>query len=228
MRRLERLACLLREPREQGLRPGGVLLGIALDRLGDDVHRRTVTWRPVAGSQRVLTERALNRAVLARQLLLERAKLPLARAAERVGCLQTQYAPSAYIGFWSRLEGFEREQLTRALERRSVVQAMMMRNTIHVASSRDYWPMILAIRAERKAWARRVQQAEDRELERAAAKLRKLLAGGETLRLRELQALGRIVWRPGTAIWVDLVRVPPSGTWERRRADLYGLAEDWL
>ena len=182
----------------------------------------------MAGSQRVLTERALNRAVLARQLLLERAKLPLARAAERVGCLQTQYAPSAYIGFWSRLEGFEREQLTRALERRSVVQAMMMRNTIHVASSRDYWPMILAIRAERKAWARRVQQAEDRELERAAAKLRKLLAGGETLRLRELQALGRTVWRPGTAIWVDLVRVPPSGTWERRRADLYGLAEDWL
>jgi hypothetical protein len=181
----------------------------------------------MAGSERVLTERALNRAVLARQLLLERAKLPIARAAERAGCLQTQYAPSGYIGLWSRLEGFEREQLTRALERRSVVQAMMMRNTIHVASSRDYWPLILAIRAERKAWSRRVQHAEDRELGRAAAKLRKALAGGP-LRLNELKALGGNVWRPGTAIWVDLVRVPPSGTWERRRADLYGLAEDWL
>jgi len=181
----------------------------------------------VAASERVLSQRELNRAVLARQLLLERARLSIPRAVERIGCLQTQYAPSAYIGLWSRLEGFERERLMRALERRSVVQAMMMRNTIHVASGRDYWPLITAVRAERKAWSRRAQRAKDRELERAAVKLRQALAGG-TLRLKELQALGGNIWRPGAAIWVDFVRVPPSGTWERRRADLYGLAEDWL
>jgi hypothetical protein len=181
----------------------------------------------VAASERVLSRRELNRAILARQLLLERAKLSVSRAAERIGCLQTQYAPSAYIGLWSRLEGFEREQLTRALERRTVVQAMMMRNTIHVASRRDYWPLIVAVRPERKAWSRRAQHANDRELERAAVKLRQALADGP-LRLTELKSLGGNVWRPGTAIWVDLVRVPPSGTWERRRADLYALAEDWL
>ncbi|TML10340.1 MAG: winged helix DNA-binding domain-containing protein [Actinobacteria bacterium] len=175
----------------------------------------------------MLTQRELNRAVLARQLLLERAKLPLPRAAERIAGLQTQYAPSGYVGLWSRLEGFERDDLTRALERRNVVQAMMMRNTIHIASKRDYWPLILAIRAERKAWSRRVQRARDSELERAAEKLRKALAGGP-LTLNEMKALGADVWRPGAAIWLELVRVPPSGTWERRRADLYGLAEKWL
>jgi hypothetical protein len=181
----------------------------------------------VAGPERVLTQRELNRALLARQLLLERAKLPLPRAVEHVGCLQTQYAPSGYIGLWSRVEGFERDDLTRALERRSLVQAMMMRNTIHVSSRRDYWPLVIAIRAERKGWSRRTQGARDWELERAAAKLRERLKDGP-LRLRELQALPGRLWRPGTAIWLDLVRVPPSGTWERRRADLYGLAEDWV
>jgi hypothetical protein len=176
-------------------------------------------------AERVLTRRELNRALLARQLLLERNRLPLPRAVERAGCLQTQYAPSGYIGLWSRVDGFERDDLTRALERRSVVQAMVMRNTIHVVSRRDYWPLIIAIREERKAWSRRAQGANDRDLERAAAGLRRLLADGPR-RQAELAQSG--FWRPGTAIWVDLVRVPPSGTWERRRADLYGLAEDWV
>jgi hypothetical protein len=53
--------------------------------------------------ERTLTERELNRALLARQLLLERARLPVARGLERVGGIQSQYAPSAYVGLWSRL-----------------------------------------------------------------------------------------------------------------------------
>jgi winged helix DNA-binding protein len=167
----------------------------------------------------------LNRALLARQLLLERRRLPLARAVERAGCLQTQYAPSGYIGLWSRVEGFERPALTRALERRSVVQAMVMRNTIHLVSRRDYWPLVIAIREERKVWSRRVQGANDRELQRAAKALKRFLADGPR-RQAEIAKSGH--WRPGTAIWVDLVRVPSSGTWEQRRADLYGLAEDWV
>jgi hypothetical protein len=165
--------------------------------------------------------------VLARQLLLERRRLSLPRTLERMGCLQDQYAPSGYIGLWTRIEGFEREQLTRALERRTVVQAMMMRNTIHLCSRRDYWPLIIAIRDERKAWSRKVQGASDRELERSSVRLRTALADGP-LRLDDLKKLGPRVWRPGSAIWVNLVRVPPSGTWERRRADLYWLAEDWI
>src|SRR3954471_2434980 len=174
---------------------------------------------------RVLTRRQLNRALLARQLLLERSRSPLPRVVERVGCLQTQYAPSAYIGLWTRVEGFARDDLTRALERRSLIQAMLMRNTIHVVSRRDYWPLAIAIRGERKAWSRRVQRADARELERAAQGLRRFLADGPR-KQAEIAASG--FWRPGIAVWVDVVRVPPSGTWERRRADLYGLAEDWV
>lgn len=67
---------------------------------------------------RVLTTRELNRALLARQLLVERSSLPLTRAVERVAGLQTQYAPSAYIALWSRLRAFRRGSLPEALKRR--------------------------------------------------------------------------------------------------------------
>jgi winged helix DNA-binding protein len=180
------------------------------------------------GAERVVTRLELNRALLARQLLLARRRLSIPRAAEQVGCLQTQYAPSGYIGLWSRLEAFERDALTRAIEKRSVVQAALMRNTIHVVSRRDYWPLILAVRAERKAWSRRVQRTDERELRRAADRLREFLSEGPRRQTEIVRALGDRVWRPGIGIWVDLVRVPPSGTWERRRADLYGLAEQWI
>jgi Winged helix DNA-binding domain len=86
---------------------------------------------------RTLGERHLNRALLARQLLLERVDLSLPRAVERIGGLQTQYAPSAYIGAWSRLSGFDRDALTRALERGTLVQATLMRMTIHIIPRRD-------------------------------------------------------------------------------------------
>jgi Winged helix DNA-binding domain len=103
-------------------------------------------------AERTLTQRELNRAVLARQLLLERAMLPIPRALERMGGIQNQYAPNAYIRLWSCLEGFRREDLTRALERRSVVNATLMRSTIHVVSKRDYWPLAVAIRAPQREW----------------------------------------------------------------------------
>ena len=51
--------------------------------------------------------------MLARQLLLERRPLPLARAVERMGCVQSQYAPSTYVGLWSRVDGLRREAVTR-------------------------------------------------------------------------------------------------------------------
>ena len=53
-------------------------------------------------TERVLSARELNRALLARQFLLERSSLPLVQMIERVGGLQTQYAPSGYIGLWSQ------------------------------------------------------------------------------------------------------------------------------
>ena len=176
-------------------------------------------------AERVLTVRELNRALLVRQLLLERKAVPLPRAVEQMGCIQAQYAPSGYVGLWTRIAGFERDALTRALQRRSLVQATLMRNTIHVVSHGDYWPLVLAIRSERMAWSRSVQRTDERGVRRAAEQLRRFLADGPKAQ-KEIADAG--LWIPGVGIWLDLVRVPPSGTWERRRADLYGLAEEWV
>jgi hypothetical protein len=101
-------------------------------------------------TERVLTARDLNRALLAQQLLLERARLSLPKAMERVGGLQTQYAPSGYVGLWSRVQNFERDALTRALERRTVVQATLMRVTIHMVSAREYWLFAIGLRRPRR------------------------------------------------------------------------------
>jgi hypothetical protein len=181
--------------------------------------------------ERTLTDRELNRALLARQLLLERVEVPLPRAIERVGGLQTQYAPSAYIGLWSRLSGFERDDLTRALERRTVIQGTLMRATIHMVSARDYWPLAAGVRLARRDWWLRTNRgrADSREMAEAAERVRLFLAGGPRPRSEIASHLGAdsATWN-GVGLWVDLVRAPPSGTWERRRADLYAVAEDWL
>jgi hypothetical protein len=180
-------------------------------------------------SERVLTARELNRALLARQMLLERARGSIPRALERMGGLQAQYAPSMYVGLSSRLEGFERAALTRALERRRVVQGTLMRSTIHLVSARDYWPLALAVEAPRREWWLKANRdgLGARDMRTAARRLRRRLAG-TTVRRTEVEEL---IGRPqaaGIHQWLHLVRVPPSGTWERRRADLYALAEDWL
>jgi hypothetical protein len=181
-------------------------------------------------TERVLSARELNRALLARQGLLERADTSIPPMLERMAGLQAQYAPSMYIGLWSRLDGFERDALTHALERREVVQATLMRSTIHLVSAADYWPLSLAIReARRESWLRAYRKEMGAaEMEAAAERLRGALAGGATLRRKEIDALlGKPAAR-GVGLWVDLVRAPPSGTWERRRADLFALASDWL
>ena len=185
-------------------------------------------------TERVLSTRELNRALLARQLLLERSSLPLPAALEQAAGLQAQYAPSPYVGLWSRLRGFRRDDLTRALEDRRAVQATLLRSTIHVVSAADYPPFAEAVRRARREWWERAARREldGVDLETAAALVRERLAAGPA-RQAELAGLlaergfPKAAWN-GVGLWVDMVRVPPSGTWERRRADLYGLAEDWL
>jgi DNA glycosylase AlkZ-like len=173
----------------------------------------------------------LNRAVLARQLLLERSRASIPSALERMGCLQAQYAPSMYVGLWTRLEGLERDALTTALQRRRVVQGTLMRVTIHLVSKRDYWPLAIAIRqGRRELWLRaRRGEPSAAQLAAAAKRLRTRLRDGPLARreVDEVVGLGS-VGTNGVGLWLDLVRVPPSGTWERRRADLYAGAEQWL
>ncbi|MEA2577574.1 MAG: hypothetical protein QOD78_1162 [Chloroflexota bacterium] len=184
-------------------------------------HHRPVT-------DRTLSPRAINRALLARQLLLERSTLSIPEAIEQVGGLQTQYAPSGYVGLWSRLSDVPREALTAALEDRSVVQATLMRVTIHMVSRREFWRYALGVRQARRVWARRIPgaTAEEGPMVEAATRLREALVGGP----RSVKELGEIGagFVGNLGLWVDLVRVPPSGTWERRRADRLALAEQWV
>jgi len=182
-------------------------------------------------SQRVLSQRELNRALLARQLLLERVRLPIPRTLERICGLQDQYAPSGYIGLWTRLEGFRRDDLTRALERRAAIQATLMRATIHLVSKRDFWPFASAIDEPLRDWWLRStkRRPEEGRLRAIDERGRALLIDGPKRKKEILDAVG-IPASDFVAIglWSQLVRIPPSGTWENRRADLYGLAETWV
>ncbi len=87
---------------------------------------------------KTLTRRQLNRATLARQMLLAREKTTSLRAIERLAGMQAQVPKPPFIGLWSRVAGFRREELCRLLLRREVVRGTMMRATIHLASARDF------------------------------------------------------------------------------------------
>ena len=182
------------------------------------------------GAERVLTQRELNRALLERQFLLSRRRERLPRALERLAGIQAQYAPSMYIGLWTRLADFERDSLTRALERRSVVQATLMRSTIHLVSASDYWPFAAATREARwESWQRghRRSGPTPDAVRAAARRVNRMLADGPRTRAELVDGIDSARFG-GASTRLNLVRVPPSGTWERRRADLYGRAEDWL
>ena len=175
----------------------------------------------------VLSKRRLNRALLDRQLLLERSHRSIVEAVEQVGGLQTQYAPSGYVGLWTRLARFERDELTRALEDRSIVQASLMRTTIHMVSGREFWRFAAGVRTARQEWAAQVRVLPGRSvLEAGSRRLRDALADGPRS-VKELDGLAA-GFIGNLGLFVELVRVPPSGTWERRRADRLALAEQWV
>src|SRR3954453_17320003 len=136
---------------------------------------------------RTLTQRELNRALLARQGLLERYDMPLPRVLSRIGGIQAQYAPSMYIGLWSRVKDLNRDAVTRGLERRSLVQATLMRSTIHLVAKADYWPLALAIREGRRGWWRSARKTTI-DMDAVAETARRALADGP-LKRAELEAL---------------------------------------
>jgi hypothetical protein len=89
-------------------------------------------------AERVLTLKELNRATLARQLLLERKKIGVLPAIERIAGMQAQWPPSPYVGLWSRVAAFKRESLERAVRSGDVVKPTVMRGTLHLVTARDY------------------------------------------------------------------------------------------
>jgi hypothetical protein len=89
-------------------------------------------------AERVLTQRELNRATLARQLLLQRKPSSASAVIEQLGGMQAQWPPAPYVGIWSRAASFKRETLERSLVTGAVVKASLMRNTLHLVTRRDY------------------------------------------------------------------------------------------
>lgn len=189
----------------------------------------------VAGD--LLTLGQLNRATLERQLLVRRTCLPALDAVKHLVGLQAQATNPPYIGLWSRVEGFRREDLTRLLYERGVVRSSLLRATQHLVPAADYrWLRALLQpvreRVGRAAFGRLTAGLDLAEL---AATARELLAGRTLIR----PELGRLLaerWpeRDVTALTtatqclLAIVHIPPSGTWNRGGATPFTLAEDWL
>ena len=87
---------------------------------------------------KLLTQQELNRALLARQMLLVREKVTPLKAIGRLAGMQAQQARPPFVGLWARLENFQRADLLKLFQRRRVVRATAMRATIHLFTARDY------------------------------------------------------------------------------------------
>ena len=165
-----------------------------------------------------MNDRVLNRTLLERQLLLERSGDPIPRVLERMGGLQAQNATSMYIGLWTRMRDLERGALTRALEAREVVVATLMRGTIHLVSREDYWPIAQVTEGiNGPIWQR---QNAGLDMADAVTRLRAALRDGPLTRAQVAGVVGEERAR-GVHLFTNLLRVPPSSTWERRRANIY-------
>jgi hypothetical protein len=195
---------------------------------------------PVRVPGAVLDRRALNRALLARQMLLARLNLPAEEAIERLVGLQAQSANAPYLGLWTRLAGFRQDELSRLIEERRAVRLALQRSTIHLVTARD----CLALRpVVQPALDRGLQGSFGRHLVGLSATDRAaLLAAGRALveeRPRTWSELGehlaeRFPGRDPEALanairtWAPLVQVPPRGLWGSSGPAAHTTAESWL
>ncbi|MDX6555254.1 MAG: hypothetical protein QOD86_1449 [Miltoncostaeaceae bacterium] len=183
-----------------------------------------------------LSLRALNRATLARQLLLAREAIPVPEALERVGGLQAQEPKPPFAALWSRIEGFAREDLLAALHDRTAVRATLMRATLHTMSAADVaelrpalQPMltqalrVLGDRAEGldSAGALKAARKALKDGPRTAAELRDAL--GEAFPDADVRALGYAV-----RTQLPLVMVPTEDRWGFPASARFTMAEEWL
>ncbi|WP_312845254.1 winged helix DNA-binding domain-containing protein [Gemmatirosa kalamazoonensis] len=185
-----------------------------------------------------LTVRDLNRATLARQMLLARERHAVPAAVERLGGLQAQLARPPFVALWVRLDGFTRDALLDAVRARAVVRATMMRATLHLVSADDFARLRPALQPMLTAAMRGVLRdrfmAENLGAVTAAA--RPLLAAEprtfEVLRAELSRAFPEIDERAlGYAVrmHLPLVQVPNDrSAWGWETGPAFALADDWL
>jgi hypothetical protein len=187
--------------------------------------------------QTVLSRRALNRALLVRQLLLERAPLPAATAIHHLVGLQAQQPLSPYVGLWSRLADFQPSELARLINERKVVRIALMRSTIHSVTAEDCLalrPLVQPVleRGHQGAFARHL---DGLDLEKIGAAGRALVeqqprTGNELGRLLAERWPGRDRLALANAVraFVPLVQPPPRGIWGQGGQARLTSAEHWL
>lgn len=183
-----------------------------------------------------LSVRALNRATLARQLLLAREPIPVTEAVGRLGGMQAQEPKPPFLGLWTRVEGFQASDLHSALHDRSLVRATMMRATLHLMASTDYTAFRTAMQPMLSDGLRILgDRAKGLDLEKVVPAARSLLEAGPLTfnEIRELlqqrfpdvndRALGYAV-----RLCVPLVMVPTEDRWAFPRTSRFALADSWL
>ena len=186
----------------------------------------------------VLGARALNRALLARQLLLRRARMTAAAAIEHLVGMQAQVPDSAYVALWTRLAGFRIEDLAELVRSRRAVRIALMRSTIHLVTARDCAALrpLMQPAVERGLWTGnygRSLAGLDRDALAAAGRA---IVEAEPRRFAELGALLRRRWprRSAQALamavrgLVPLVQVPPRGVWGSTAQALHTTADACL
>jgi Winged helix DNA-binding domain len=186
----------------------------------------------------VLSTRALNRALLARQMLLERSRRPVAGAVAHLVGLQAQTPRSPYLALWSRLADFDPEALSRLMERRRAARIVLMRSTIHLVTADDLVflrPLMAPYLARGLATSTWRLGLDGLDLDEVAAAGRALVEA-EPLGFSALGARLAERW-PGrdpatlaqvARAHVPLVQVPPRGLWGRSGAVTVTSAERWL
>ena len=181
----------------------------------------------------MLTQRALNRALLSRQLLLDRVDLPdeagrrravVIQAVEHLVGLQAQAPFPPYYGLWSRLGGFRPEDLATLLTDRSVVRIALMRGTIHLVSARDCLPLRSLVqpvldRGLRGSFGNQLAGVDPA----AVATAGRELVESEPMTFSQLGAALAERWpdhspaalAQAVRAYVPLVQVPPRAVWGR-------------
>jgi len=188
-------------------------------------------------ADRVLSQRALNRATLARQLLLDRADLPVEAAIEQLAGLQAQHPNSPYISLWTRLRNLLRDDLTGLIDDRRVVRATLMRSTLHLVTADDYLHLRPALQpALERAYRGFFSEASKRvDFARLAAAAREYTAERPHTFPELRQFLSHLEPDEDPAglsyaarALVPLVQVPPAGHWGSFGSPAYIAAEVWL